>query len=103
VVAHPVTPNETITTGTDDTRAAFLRDRLGEAIEMLAPLFQPDCTRNQALKCWDKAFAADFFGERDQPAAKKASLLKAASAAPAAAPFSFPDAPRIDNKPRGFG
>jgi hypothetical protein len=103
VVAHPVTPNETITNGTDDARASFLRDRLGEAIETLAPLLQADCTRKQALKCWDKAFATDFFSERDQPAAKKASLLKAASVAPAAAPFSFPDAPRIDNKPRGFG
>jgi hypothetical protein len=104
VVAHPVTPNETITSGTEDGRAAFLRDRLGDALTALAPLFERDCTRKTALKCWDKAFATTFFGEREENTAKAESgLLKAASVAPAAAPFSFPNTPRIDDKPRGFG
>ena len=49
VVAHPVTPNETITSGTDDARARFLRDRLTDAIETLAPLLEYNCTRKQAL------------------------------------------------------
>jgi hypothetical protein len=33
VVQHPVTPGETITSGNDDARARFLRDRLSEALE----------------------------------------------------------------------
>jgi len=104
VVAHPVTPNETITSGTEDSRAVFLRDRLDEAVEALAPLFERDCTRKKALKCWDKAFATDFFGGREPLTAKAApSALRAASVAPAAGGFSFPNTPRVDDKPRGFG
>lgn len=104
VVAHPVTPNETITSGTDDARARFLRERLGEAIDALAPLFEHGCTRKQALKCWDKLFATSFFGERGEARAKAAAtLLGGASVAPAASGFTFPNMPRRDDKPRGFG
>jgi hypothetical protein len=104
VVAHPVTPNERITSGIDDARARFLRDRLTDAIEALAPLFEYDCTRKRALKCWDKVFAITFFSDREEASAKAAaSLLRGASMAPAAAPFSFPNVPRRDDKPRGFG
>jgi len=104
VVAHPVTPNETITSGGDDARARFLRDKLGEAIDNLAPLFEAGCTRKKALACWDKVFATSFFGDREGTAQNRAAsgLLKAATTAPAAA-FTFPNAPRIDDKPRGFG
>lgn len=104
VVAHPVTPNETITNGTDDARARFLRDKLTEAIDNLAPLFDAGCTRKKALACWDKVFATSFFGDREKSTPKRAAsgLLKAATSAPAAA-FTFPNAPRIDDKPRGFG
>lgn len=104
VVAHPVTPSETITNGTNDARARFLRDRLGEAIDALAPLFAYGCTRSQALKCWDKAFATSFFGDREEVrATAAASLLRKASGAPAAGGFAFPNVPRRDDKPRGFG
>lgn len=64
VVAHPVTPSETITEGDDDARARFLRDRVTEAIDTLAPLFDSDCTREKALKCWDKVFNTSFFIDR---------------------------------------
>ncbi len=104
VMQHPVTPNETITNGTDDARARFFRDRLSEAIETMAPLFGSDCTRESALKCWDKAFATTFFSDRADVAARAAaSLLRAGFAAPAVGPFTFPNVPRVDNKPRGFG
>lgn len=103
-VDHPVTPNETITNGNEDARAAFLRDRLTEAITNLAPLFEADCTRAKALKCWDKVYATSFFGDRAEKTAKAAqSLLRASSVAPAGSSFSFPNAPRVDDKPRGFG
>lgn len=63
-IAHPVTPNDYITKGPDDARARCFRDKLDEAIEMLDPLFAADCTRERALKCWDKVFATTFFSER---------------------------------------
>jgi hypothetical protein len=104
VVAHPVTPNDTITNGTDDARARFLRDKFGEAIDTLAPLYTYGCTRKQALKCWDRVFATTFFSEREEALAEAAaSLLRGASAAPAATGFTFPNVPRRDDKPRGFG
>jgi hypothetical protein len=104
VIQHPVTPNETITNGMDDARARFFRDRLSEAVETMAPLFGADCARTNALKCWDKVFATTFFSDRPDVAAKAAaSLLRAGSAAPAVGPFTFPNVPRVDDKPRGFG
>jgi hypothetical protein len=104
VINHPVTPNETITKGTDDPRARFLRDRLVDAVDALAPLFDRACTRKQALKYWDRMFATNCFGDRENRVAKAApSLLKGATVAPAASPFAFPNVPRVDDKPRGFG
>ncbi|WP_363352302.1 cyclic GMP-AMP synthase DncV-like nucleotidyltransferase [Methylocystis echinoides] len=104
VVAHPVTPDGTITKGTDDARARFLRNRLTEAVDNLAPLFDADCTRAKALKCWDKVFATTFFSDRAGTNSQaRAGLLKVASVAPSAGAFSFPNVPRVDYKPRGFG
>jgi hypothetical protein len=103
-ITHPVTPNATITTGTDDARARFFRDRLTEAIDSLLPLFGYSCDRKTALKSWDKVFATTFFSDRSEIIAKEASsLLRTPSAAVPAAPFTFPNAPRVDDKPRGFG
>jgi hypothetical protein len=102
VVQHPVTPNETITKGSDDAKARFLREKLTEAIDNLAPLFEPGCTRTRALKCWDKVYATTFISERDTAPETKSSLLKAASSVPAGL-MSFPNAARADDKPRGFG
>lgn len=63
-VAHPVTPGDYITSGSDDARARCFRDKLTEAIVTLQPLFETNCTRERALKCWDKVFATTFFSER---------------------------------------
>lgn len=63
-VAHPVTPGDSITSGSDDARARCFRDKLTEAIEILQPLFEANCMRERALKCWDKVFATTFFSER---------------------------------------
>jgi len=98
VVSHPTTPGETITSSSDDARARFLRDRLSEGLETLKSLSEYGCTREQALKAWDRLFGTKFFIEQTE---KAASLLKAASAAPASI-FGFPAAPRVDTKPRGF-
>ena len=103
-ITHPVTPNSTITTGTDDARARFFRHRLSEAIDSLLPVFGYSCDRKTALKSWDKVFATTFFSEHPDPFAKEASsLLRAASTVAPVGPYTFPNAPRVDDKPRGFG
>lgn len=63
-IAHPVTPNDYITSGPDDSRARCFREKLTEALNNLETLFDADCTRERALKCWDKVFATTFFSER---------------------------------------
>jgi hypothetical protein len=45
--------------------------------------------------------AGKAFGGESAKAA--ASLLGVGSVAPAAGPLTFPNVPRIDDKPRGFG
>jgi hypothetical protein len=64
VVQHPCTPDDTITTGQEDSKAVFLRDRFSEALAWLEPLSKVDCDRETALKCWDKVFATKFFSNR---------------------------------------
>ena len=63
-IAHPVTPDDYITSGPDDARARCFREKLTYAIDALQPLFSVDCTRERALECWDKVFATTFFSER---------------------------------------
>ncbi|OOY15874.1 cyclic GMP-AMP synthase DncV-like nucleotidyltransferase [Thioclava sp. DLFJ4-1] len=63
-IAHPVTPGDYITSGSDDSKSRYFREKLTSAIETLEPLFDDDCTREKALKCWDKVFATTFFSER---------------------------------------
>ena len=95
-VAHPVTPGDYITSGTDDARVRSFRDKLTDAIDALQSLFDSDCTRERALKCWDKVFATTFFSERLEDE-KRASVSAPAivtsaailsSTAPAAAAIS---------------
>jgi len=76
VVKHPTTPDETISKGNDDPRLRFLREKLGEALDKLAVLDSTDCTRDEALKAWDKVFSTDFFS-------KRADSTKAARSGPA--------------------
>ncbi len=59
-----MTLGDTITNGSDDAKARCFREKLTEAIDALDPLFDPNCTREKALKCWDKVFATTFFSER---------------------------------------
>lgn len=63
-VAHPTVQGEMLTSGPEDGRTKFLRERLSWAIEELGVLFKPNCTRYQALKAWDKVFDTTFFGDR---------------------------------------
>lgn len=64
VVSHPVTPNETITSGDKDPKAKFLGEKLDDAIRWLEPITKTDCSRDEALKCWDQVFNTDYFSNR---------------------------------------
>jgi hypothetical protein len=74
VVKHPCTPNETITKGQQDPKAEFLRDKLTYTLDNLAPLFENDCTREKALKVWDKTFNTTFFSKRATTLQKAAAF-----------------------------
>ena len=64
VIYHPVTSNSTITTGNPDSKASFFRDKVGEALDWLDPLFDTECNREKALRCCDKVFHTSFFSQR---------------------------------------
>ena len=80
-IPHPVTPGDYITDGFDDARARLFRDKLTDAIDWLQPLFQGDCNRERALKCWDKVFATKFFNERQEKEAQSSAPAVISSAA----------------------
>lgn len=63
-VKHPVVDGEMLTTGPDDARTKFLRERLDWAIGHLAALSLADCNRETALKAWDKVFDTEFFASQ---------------------------------------
>ncbi|WP_037569610.1 cyclic GMP-AMP synthase DncV-like nucleotidyltransferase [Sphingomonas sp. S17] len=84
VVKHPVTPNDTITSGDNDAKARMLRDKLTQALDWLAPLFEWDCTREKALGCWDKVFNTTYFSERGEEEARAAASYAAPIATSAA-------------------
>lgn len=76
MVEHPVTPNATITRLEQDPKSRFFREKLDDAIRILAVLHQSDCTRKQALHAWDTLFACDWFEARyDAENAVKAEAL----------------------------
>lgn len=85
VIKHPVTPNETITDGPNDSSARFFRDKIKDGLESLKVLDDPSCTRSQALAAWDKFYATDYFGKRDDtktPAAEATSIAAPAIITP---------------------
>jgi hypothetical protein len=61
---HPITPGVRLT-ASDDPGAAFLRDKLSDALEDLKVLDDPACTSKQARKAWDEVFNTDFFSARE--------------------------------------
>jgi hypothetical protein len=99
-VSHPVTPGEKLTKGADDAKTKLLRSKLTDAIDWLAVLFDPDCTRAQALGAWDKVFNTDYFSNRDTTTGQaSASLLRNSTTAGS---LSFPNRPITPRNPGGF-
>ena len=63
-IPHPTVEGEMLTKGRDDGRVRVLREKLDWAVGELDVLFELDCTREQALKAWDRTFNTTFFIDR---------------------------------------
>jgi len=85
-VRHPVL-SEWLTSGPDDGRTKFLREKLEWALGELEVL-DGNCTHSEALKAWDKVFNTTYFTDNDTTGTKasvtSAAILKATTAAAAA-------------------
>lgn len=78
-IEHPTEKGEMLTKGPEDGRINFLLEKLDWAIGELNVLFDPDCTREQALRAWDKVFKTTFFIKRlegDEAESRKREGLK---------------------------
>ncbi len=64
VVEHPV--GETPLAKEGDAKAAFLRDKLAEALDTLLVL-DDEPTRGEARAAWDETFATSFFSRQPSP------------------------------------
>ncbi len=88
-VDHPVTPGAKLTKGPDDDSTAFLRDKLAIALDDLKCLDDPECSRRDALKAWDRVFNTDFFSSRNEEKSENrasaafANILSSSSNPPA--------------------
>lgn len=60
-VWHPVRTAEELTSGYDDAKTKFFREKLDKAISDLEILFDPSCARLDALKAWNKVFDHQYF------------------------------------------
>lgn len=83
-------PKAKLTKTSSDQNVVNLRDRVGEALDSLAVLFQSDCDEVKARRAWDWVFQSDGFLKEQEDEAKaeakrqalseKASLLAAGNA-----------------------
>jgi hypothetical protein len=64
-VRHPVNPNNLAEAG--DAQVTFFRDCITDALNELSILDQPQCTRTEARKAWDKVFDTSYFSNRPYP------------------------------------
>lgn len=77
-VLHPVSPNGTITSGSDDSKTLFLKERLSQALSWLSVLFETDCSRKQAFEAWDLVFNTSYFSKKlEAEDAAKSSVVPA--------------------------
>lgn len=74
VVKNPV-QNEVLTKTDPDPKMVDLQDKLGEAIEKLKVLFNPQCTPSKALKAWADVFNTDYFGAKIEESNSKTSFV----------------------------
>ena len=97
-VRHPVVEGEWLIDGDSEHKTRNLRDLLKTAVNDLAVLDLPNCTRSKALKAWKKVLYTDFFDDRITEAEEqeKAKSKAAAIALPLAS-SPKPWAPKTSN------
>ena len=83
-IEHP-TRDEMLTDGPDDANTRLLKEKLIEAVDNLEVLFEPDCTRLEALRAWNCVFKHDYWkdliaeeeeAEKQKRKEEKAELLR---------------------------
>jgi hypothetical protein len=93
-VEHPVL-DEMLTRDDEDSRTAFLRDKLEWALGELEVLDKWDCTETQANKAWDKVFATTYFTDGTT------KTVKGVTSAAIIGQRNFAEASRTPVDPRG--
>ena len=81
---HLPVNSEEITKGINDPKMIELRDKLGQAIEELKVLENPDCSKEDALKAWKSVFNDDFFegGKKEKALAAPAIIISKSPTVP---------------------
>ena len=80
-VKHPVVEDDWLIDGDSEHKTRHLRDLLETALEDLAELDLPNCTRSKALKAWKKVLRTDFFDERIAEAEEEEKATSTTAAA----------------------
>ena len=80
-VRHPVVDGEWLIDGDSEHKTRDLRNLLETALDDLAELDLPSCTRSKALKAWKKVLRTDFFDERIAEAKEGEKATSTAAAA----------------------
>ncbi|MDB3892062.1 hypothetical protein N9368_03005 [Alphaproteobacteria bacterium] len=62
-IRHPTTPNTLVNSGVSDAKTSNLNDRLYENLEHLKVTLSDECSQDDAVKAWGKAFSTDYFTE----------------------------------------
>ena len=96
-VRHPVVADEWLIDGDSEHKTRNLRDLLKTALDDLAELDLPSCTRSKALKAWKKVLHTTFFNGRITEAEEEEKATSTAAAAGLAS-SSKPWAPRSSTK-----
>ena len=97
-VRHPVV-DEWLIDSDSEHKTRNLRDLLKTAVNDLAELDAPNCTRSRALKAWKKVLRTDYFDDEIAEAEKEEKAKsKAAAAALVSAPKPYGHAGPINPK-----
>ena len=97
-VSHPVVEGEWLIDADSQHKTRNLRDLLKTALDDLAELELPSCTRSRALKAWKKVLRTKFFDERIAEAEEEEKTTSSTAAAAGLASSPKPWAPTSSGK-----
>ena len=97
-IRHPVVEGEWLIDADSQHKTRNLRDLLETALDDLAELDLPSCTRSKALKAWKKVLRTDFFDERIAEAEEEDKARSSTAATAGLASSPKPWAPRSSSE-----